>query len=95
MEPCLIATHRQLSLMHPIYKLLRPHTRYTLAINSYTRKDLLKRGGIIESCYIPGKYGMDLSSAGYKNWRFDMEGLPADLVRRYIYDFFPYKLGYF
>ena len=87
MEPYIIATNRQLSTMHPVYKLLHPHMRYTLEINARARKSLINGGGIIESCFTPGKYSMELSSAAYKSmWRFDMEGLPADLVRRLIKD---------
>ncbi|XP_010415331.1 PREDICTED: lipoxygenase 6, chloroplastic-like [Camelina sativa] len=83
MEPYIIATNRQLSTMHPVYKLLHPHMRYTLEINARARKSLINGGGIIESCFTPAKYAMELSSAAYKSmWRFDMEGLPADLVRR-------------
>ncbi|KAF5441840.1 hypothetical protein F2P56_037215, partial [Juglans regia] len=83
MEPYIIATHRQLSSMHPIYKLLHPHMRYTLEINALARQSLINGGGIIEACFSPGNYAMELSSAAYKSlWRFDMEALPADLLRR-------------
>ncbi|XP_068666589.1 lipoxygenase 6, chloroplastic-like [Aristolochia californica] len=83
MEPYIIATHRQLSCMHPIYKLLHPHMRYTMEINSLARQSLINGGGVIESCFSPGKYSLEVSSAAYKsNWRFDMEALPADLIRR-------------
>lgn len=82
-EPYIIATHRQLSSMHPIYKLLHPHMRYTLEINALARQSLINGGGIIEASFSPGKYAMDVSSAAYKDmWRFDMEALPADLLRR-------------
>ncbi|XP_031400709.1 lipoxygenase 6, chloroplastic [Punica granatum] len=83
MEPYIIATYRQLSSMHPIYKLLHPHMRYTLEINALARQSLINGGGIIEACFSPGRYAMELSSAAYKSmWRFDMEALPADLIRR-------------
>jgi lipoxygenase len=83
MEPYIIATRRQLSSMHPIYKLLHPHMRYTLEINALSRQSLINGGGIIEACFSPAKYAMELSSAAYKSlWRFDMEALPADLIRR-------------
>ncbi|XP_059657730.1 lipoxygenase 6, chloroplastic-like [Cornus florida] len=83
MEPYIIATHRQLSSMHPIYKLLRPHMRYTMELNALSRQSLINGGGIIEACFSPGKYAMEISSAAYKSmWRFDMEALPADLIRR-------------
>ncbi|KAG5222399.1 lipoxygenase [Salix suchowensis] len=83
METYIIASHRQLSAMHPIYKLLHPHMRYTLEINALARQSLINGGGIIEACFSPGKFAMEISSAAYQNmWRFDMEALPADLVRR-------------
>ncbi|PSS26944.1 Lipoxygenase [Actinidia chinensis var. chinensis] len=83
MEAYIIAAHRQLSSMHPIFMLLHPHMRYTLEINALARQSLINGGGIIEACFSPGKYSMDVSSAAYKStWRFDMEALPADLIRR-------------
>ncbi|KAL2547182.1 Lipoxygenase 6 [Forsythia ovata] len=83
MEPYIIATHRQLSSLHPVYKLLHPHMRYTMEINALARQSLINGGGVIEACFLPGKYAMEISSAAYKStWRFDMEALPADLVRR-------------
>ncbi|XP_010514856.1 PREDICTED: lipoxygenase 2, chloroplastic isoform X1 [Camelina sativa] len=83
MEPYIIAANRQLSAMHPIYRLLHPHFRYTMEINARARQSLINGGGIIETCFWPGKYSVELSSDVYdKLWRFDMEGLPADLIRR-------------
>ncbi|KAF2323575.1 hypothetical protein GH714_036188 [Hevea brasiliensis] len=82
MEPFILAAHRQMSAMHPIFKLLDPHMRYTLEINALARQSLINADGVIESCFTPGRYCMEISAAAYKNWRFDMEGLPADLIRR-------------
>uniref|UniRef100_A0A0E0ENB7 Lipoxygenase n=1 Tax=Oryza meridionalis TaxID=40149 RepID=A0A0E0ENB7_9ORYZ len=82
-EPYIIAANRQLSEMHPIYQLLHPHFRYTMRINARARSALISAGGIIERSFSPQKYSMELSSVAYdKLWRFDMEALPADLVRR-------------
>lgn len=82
-EPYIIAAHRQLSFMHPIFKLLLPHMRYTMEINALARQSLINGGGVIESCFTPGKYSMEMSASAYdKQWRFDMEALPADLIRR-------------
>ncbi|GJY46693.1 lipoxygenase 1, chloroplastic [Tanacetum coccineum] len=36
----------------------------------------------IEQGFTPGRYCMEISAAAYKHWRFDLEGLPADLIRR-------------
>ncbi|KAJ4817934.1 Lipoxygenase [Rhynchospora pubera] len=83
MEPFIVAAHRQLSIMHPIFKLLKPHMRYNLKINSIARQILISGGGVIESGFTPGKYCVEMSSAAYRDlWRFDQEGLPADLIRR-------------
>ncbi|KAJ3679030.1 hypothetical protein LUZ60_017041 [Juncus effusus] len=82
-EPYIIASNRQLSAMHPIYKLLHPHFRYTMEINALAREYLINAGGIIETSFFPGMYSSELSSVAYdKVWRFDMEALPADLIRR-------------
>lgn len=84
MEPFIIAAHRQLSVMHPIFKLLKPHMRDTLAINAQARKVLINAKGIIESYFSPGKYCLEITQSVYRDWwRFDLEGLPADLIRRY------------
>ncbi|KAJ0243064.1 PLAT/LH2 domain-containing protein [Hirschfeldia incana] len=83
MEPYIIAANRQLCAMHPIYRLLHPHFRYTMEINARARQSLVNAGGIIETCFWPGKYSLQLSSDVYaKLWRFDREGLPADLISR-------------
>lgn len=82
LEPFILAAHRQMSAVHPIFKLLDPHMRYTLEINGLARQSLLAADGVIESCFTPGRYCMEISAAAYKTWRFDMEGLPADLIRR-------------
>ncbi|KAL4591418.1 hypothetical protein LXL04_004381 [Taraxacum kok-saghyz] len=82
-EPYIIATNRCLSKMHPIQRLLCPHLRYTMEINSLARLALINAGGLIESCFSLGKYSMELSADAYaQNWRFDHEALPADLVNR-------------
>ncbi|XP_062015725.1 linoleate 13S-lipoxygenase 2-1, chloroplastic-like [Rosa rugosa] len=82
-EPYIIATNRQLSVMHPIYRLLHPHFRYTMEINALAREALVNAGGIIETSFSPGKYSMEICSIAYgKEWRFDLEALPADLIRR-------------
>ncbi|XP_031473610.1 linoleate 13S-lipoxygenase 2-1, chloroplastic-like [Nymphaea colorata] len=82
-EPYIIAANRQLSAMHPIYRLLHPHFRYTMEINALARQDLINADGIIEKCFSPLKYSIEISSAAYdKLWRFDYQALPADLIQR-------------
>ncbi|KAL5157300.1 Lipoxygenase 4, chloroplastic [Glycine soja] len=80
MEPFIIAAHRHLSVMHPVFKLLKPHLKHTLQINALA---LINEGGIIESDFSAGKHSTEIISAAYKDWwRFDMEALLADLIRR-------------
>ncbi|CAJ1933281.1 unnamed protein product [Sphenostylis stenocarpa] len=82
-EPYIIATNRQLSVMHPIYRLLHPHFRYTMEINALAREALINANGIIESSFTPGKHSVLLSSIVYdKHWQFDLQSLPKDLIHR-------------
>ncbi|KAM0901410.1 hypothetical protein ACQ4PT_019966 [Festuca glaucescens] len=82
MEPFVIATNRQLSVTHPVNKLLVPHYRDTMNINSRAREALINTGGIIEMTVFPRKFAMELSSVVYKNWNFVEQALPDDLMRR-------------
>ncbi|WCJ36160.1 lipoxygenase 3 [Euphorbia peplus] len=69
--------------MHPIYKLLKPHMRDTLAINAQAREVLINAKDIIENDFTPERYCMEITQSAYQDWwRFDLEGLPADLIRR-------------
>ncbi|EFJ38647.1 lipoxygenase [Selaginella moellendorffii] len=83
LEPFIIATHRQLSDLHPVKGLLLPHLKSTISINSEARRLLICAGGIIERAFFTGKYTLEISSLFYKSsWRFDEQGLPADLLKR-------------
>ncbi|XP_057857626.2 probable linoleate 9S-lipoxygenase 5 [Cryptomeria japonica] len=81
-EPYIIAANRQLSAMHPVYRLLSPHFLDTMNINALARQILINAGGLLEQSVFSGKYSMELSAVVYKDWRFDQEGLPADLLKR-------------
>ncbi|OWM74248.1 hypothetical protein CDL15_Pgr008562 [Punica granatum] len=81
-EPFVIATNRQLSVLHPIYKLLHPHFRDTMNINALARQILINAGGVLENTVFPAKYSMEMSSVIYKSWVFPEHALPADLLKR-------------
>ncbi|KAK7169694.1 hypothetical protein R3I94_000054 [Phoxinus phoxinus] len=42
-----VAMYRQLSKVHPVYKLLKPHVRFTIAINAVAREKLISENGVI------------------------------------------------
>ncbi|KAJ7565817.1 hypothetical protein O6H91_02G076400 [Diphasiastrum complanatum] len=82
-EPFIIATHRQLSAIHPLNPFLLPHFKNTMSINSQARKALISANGIIEKCFLPRNHSIETSAAIYKEyWHFDELSLPKDLLKR-------------
>ncbi|CAG5893794.1 unnamed protein product [Menidia menidia] len=53
-----VATLRQLPAVHPIYKLLAPHLRYTLEINCRARNQLISPNGIFKRVVSTGGEGL-------------------------------------
>ncbi|KAL2613082.1 hypothetical protein R1flu_024774 [Riccia fluitans] len=83
MEPFVIATHRNLSKLHPVHTLLLPLYKNTLNINAIARSVLINANGVIESTFSPGQYSMEMSSkVNGTIWRFDQQALSADLIAR-------------
>ena len=58
MEAYGVATMRNLPDAHPLYKLLQPHFRYTMAINSAARAALINHDGIIARNFAIGNDGL-------------------------------------
>ncbi|KAL2942162.1 putative linoleate 9S-lipoxygenase 5 [Bienertia sinuspersici] len=81
-EPFIIATNRQLSKLHPIYKLLHPHFRDTMSVNTIARQIALNAKGLFEQAVFPRQYVGEWTSALYKDWVFTEHALPRDLMKR-------------
>jgi len=96
-EPFAIATKRQLSQAHPLYKLLDPHLKYTIGINAKARDRLIGGGGLLELFYGLSRECMTFSADIYsKWWTFPRQALPDELAARGTTDkealpFYPYR----
>jgi lipoxygenase len=50
--------------------------------NALARSNLINSGGILEYILFSAALSMQLSAELYKEWRFDEQALPADLLKR-------------
>uniref|UniRef100_A0A803KP58 Lipoxygenase n=1 Tax=Chenopodium quinoa TaxID=63459 RepID=A0A803KP58_CHEQI len=82
MEPFIIASNRQLSMLHPIYKLLHPHFRDTMPVNTVARQIALNADGLFEQAVFPRQYVVHWTSSLYKKWALTEQALPRDLIKR-------------
>jgi len=80
-EPAIVATHRTLPEVHPLFVLLKPHFRFTIEINDSALHSLIVPGGVVASVLSTGHDGSaDLIVKAYKEWRFD-EQFPDRLFK--------------
>ena len=67
-----------------VFKLMRPHYRYTLHINANARAILINAGGVLEQTFTTGRFTMEVASLVYgAGWFFDQAGFEADLIGRW------------
>ncbi|XP_043331567.1 hydroperoxide isomerase ALOXE3 [Cervus elaphus] len=86
-EAFAMATLRQLPLCHPIYKLLLPHTRYTLQVNTIARATLLNPEGLVDKVTSIGRQGLlYLMSTGLAHFTYTNFCLPDSLRARGVLD---------
>ncbi|GBG43227.1 hypothetical protein CBR_g76811 [Chara braunii] len=95
-EVYLIALRRRLSELHPLFKLLIPHFRFTLSINYRARTGLINAEGIIEDIFSGGSQSMAASAEVFKTWKFEDQALPNNLEKRGVADvnvlpYYPYR----
>jgi arachidonate 5-lipoxygenase len=94
-----MATMRNLPDPHPVYKLLRRHFRYTLAINRGAREGLLSEGAVFDDFIAtggPDKGHLQLGKKGFLRWKLTDNKPRTDLERRGVLDpavlpYYPYR----
>uniref|UniRef100_A0A8U7NUP1 Uncharacterized protein n=1 Tax=Corvus moneduloides TaxID=1196302 RepID=A0A8U7NUP1_CORMO len=78
-----LATLRQLPPQHPVFKLLVPHTRFTVQIGALARRFLLNPGGVFDRAVALGRRGLlALVARGLRELRWRSLVLPRDLRHR-------------
>ncbi|KAK2892392.1 hypothetical protein Q8A67_012380 [Cirrhinus molitorella] len=82
-----MAVYRQLSAVHPVYKLLMPHVRFTIAINAAARENLINEDGIISRFGSINGAGMGtLVKNGMETLTLKSLFLPEDIKARGMED---------
>ena len=94
MEAPAVASWRNLSSVHPVWKLLYSHTKGIMAINTLGRNDLIPEGGAADQVLSIGGGGqVTLMQKFYQSFTFDGYDLIKDLTERGVKDLpkFHYK----
>ena len=82
-----MGTMRNLPDPHPIFKLLRPHFRYTMAINCRARASLINDGGIIDTLFaIGGKGRQELMRRGGTAYNIHLTNIKRNTKERGVDD---------
>ncbi|CAN9507480.1 unnamed protein product [Ophioblennius macclurei] len=81
-ESIAVATLRSFPVIHPFYKLLIPHFRYTMGINAMARSKLLGDKGIFSQCTLGFKGTTELMIKGFKETTYSSLCLPDNIEER-------------
>ncbi|XP_061626756.1 arachidonate 12-lipoxygenase, 12R-type-like [Phyllopteryx taeniolatus] len=78
---------RNLPMVHPLYKLLIPHTRYTLQINELARKQLIGPTGVFTLFAASGREALTrILARSLSSITFRSLCIPDDIVDRDLHD---------
>ncbi|XP_071335430.1 hydroperoxide isomerase ALOXE3-like [Trachinotus anak] len=77
-----IATLRSFPVIHPLYKLLFPHVRYTLQINTMARKSIFGREGILSTSSLGYDGLTELMRRAYSEMTYSSLCLPENITAR-------------
>ena len=87
MEPISVAAWRQLPSLHPVWKLLFPHIKGVLAINTLGRGRLIAKGGVSDQTLSIGGGGhVKLMQKYYRSITWGSYDLPKMLKERGVDD---------
>ncbi|XP_036942275.1 hydroperoxide isomerase ALOXE3-like [Acanthopagrus latus] len=77
-----VATVRSLPVIHPLYKLLIPHVRYTLQINTMARKSIVGPAGILNKTSLGFEGMMELMRRSLSELTYSSLCLPENIAAR-------------
>jgi len=84
-EPVVIATNRTLPSNHPVYKILKPHTKYHIGVNVIGRTNLFNpKGMVIKIGPVDYDTSIELMARFYKKFKYEDLDVRAWLKQRKI-----------
>ena len=87
MEPWAVAIERNLPNYHPVFRMLKPHLQYTIAINTIGRNTLISKDGVSDRILSIGQGGhIDIMAKAYTYFHMGHLDLPEMMERRGVMD---------
>ncbi|KAK3579734.1 hypothetical protein CHS0354_008875 [Potamilus streckersoni] len=78
-----VATFRNLPLAHPVFKLLVPHLKYTIAVNATALEVLLGgAGSVFYKMLAIGGHEVKMLENGYNEFHWDLLNIPKEFAMR-------------